>query len=158
MLDQEGYRPNIGIILVNIRNEVWCGKRIKEHTWQFPQGGIKHGETLKQAMFRELKEEIGLKTKHVKIIGRTRDWLRYEVPNHFFRREIRSSYRGQKQIWFLLRMIGHDSDINLRLTSHPEFDEWRWNEYWAPLDIVIKFKKRVYQKALDELSQLLNLQ
>lgn len=155
MLDREGYRPNIGIILVNIRNEVWCGKRIKKHVWQFPQGGVKYGETLKQAMFRELKEEIGLKTKHVKIIGRTRDWLRYEVPHHFFRREIRSHYRGQKQIWFLLRMIGRDSDINLHLTSHPEFDAWRWDYYWAPLDMVIEFKKHVYQKALCELSQLL---
>jgi putative (di)nucleoside polyphosphate hydrolase len=156
MLDREGFRPNVGIILINGQNEVWWGKRVKEHSWQFPQGGIKHGETPEQAMFRELEEEIGLKAEHVKIIGRTRDWLRYEVPDHFIKREIRGHYRGQKQIWFLLRMIGRDCDINLRLTSHPEFDAWRWHDYWVPLDVVIEFKRAVYQQALQELSRFLH--
>ena len=156
MLDREGFRPNVGIILINGQNEVWWGKRVKEHSWQFPQGGIKHGETPEQAMFRELEEEIGLKAEHVKIIGRTRDWLRYEVPDHFIKREIRGHYRGQKQIWFLLRMIGRDCDVNLRLTSHPEFDAWRWHDYWVPLDVVIEFKRAVYQQALQELSRFLN--
>src|SRR5450830_1580460 len=81
MLDREGFRPNVGIILLNAQNEVWWGKRVREHSWQFPQGGIKHGETPEQAMFRELEEEIGLRAEHVKIVGRTRDWLRYEVPD-----------------------------------------------------------------------------
>ncbi|MDB5990833.1 MAG: pyrophosphohydrolase [Herbaspirillum sp.] len=156
MLDREGFRPNVGIILINSQNEVWWGKRVKEHSWQFPQGGIKHGETPEQAMFRELEEEIGLKAEHVKIIGRTRDWLRYEVPDHFIKREIRGHYRGQKQIWFLLRMIGRDCDVNLRLTSHPEFDAWRWHDYWVPLDVVIEFKRAVYQQALQELSRFLS--
>jgi putative (di)nucleoside polyphosphate hydrolase len=106
-------------------------------------------------MFRELEEEIGLKAEHVKIIGRTRDWLRYEVPDHFIKREIRGHYRGQKQIWFLLRMVGRDCDVNLRLTSHPEFDAWRWHDYWVPLDVVIEFKRDVYQQALKELSRFL---
>ena len=156
MLDREGFRPNVGIILINGQNEVWWGKRVREHSWQFPQGGIKHGETPEQAMFRELEEEIGLKAEHVKIIGRTRDWLRYEVPDHFIKREIRGHYRGQKQIWFLLRMVGRDCDVNLRLTSHPEFDAWRWHDYWVPLDVVIEFKRGVYQQALQELSRFLN--
>jgi putative (di)nucleoside polyphosphate hydrolase len=156
MLDREGFRPNVGIILINGQNEVWWGKRVREHSWQFPQGGIKHGETPEQAMFRELEEEIGLKAEHVKIIGRTRDWLRYEVPDHFIKREIRGHYRGQKQIWFLLRMVGRDCDVNLRLTSHPEFDAWRWHDYWVPLDVVIEFKRGVYQQALQELSRFLS--
>src|SRR3954447_24743516 len=122
MLDREGFRPNVGIILLNAHNEVWWGKRVREHSWQFPQGGIKFGETPEQAMYRELEEEVGLKAEHVKIIGRTRDWLRYEVPDRFIKREIRGHYRGQKQIWFLLRMVGRDCNINLRLTDHPEFD------------------------------------
>jgi len=155
MLDREGFRPNVGIILLNAQNEVWWGKRVREHSWQFPQGGIKHGETPEQAMFRELEEEIGLKAEHVKIIGRTRDWLRYEVPDHFIKREIRGHYRGQKQIWFLLRMVGRDCDVNLRLTSHPEFDAWRWHDYWVPLDVVIEFKRDVYQRALQELSRFI---
>ena len=129
MLDRDGYRPNVGIVLINNRNEVFWGKRVREHSWQFPQGGIKRGETPEQAMYRELHEEVGLKPDHVRIIGRTREWLRYEVPEHWVRREWRGHYRGQKQIWFLLRLVGRDCHVDLRASSHPEFDAWRWNEY-----------------------------
>ena len=155
MLDREGYRPNVGIILVNARNEVFWGKRIREHSWQFPQGGIKHGESPEQAMYRELFEEVGLKPEHVRIIGRTRGWLRYDVPKHWIKREWRNTYRGQKQIWFLLRLVGRDSDVCLRASNHPEFDAWRWNDYWVPLDVVIEFKRNVYEMALTELSRFL---
>ena len=154
MLDREGYRPNVGIILVNARNEVFWGKRIREHSWQFPQGGIKHGESPEQAMYRELFEEVGLKPEHVRIIGRTRGWLRYDVPKHWIKREWRNTYRGQKQIWFLLRLVGRDSDVCLRASNHPEFDAWRWSYYWVPLEAVIEFKRGVYQSALLELSRL----
>lgn len=155
MLDREGFRPNVGIILVNARNEVFWGKRIREHSWQFPQGGIKHGESPEQAMYRELFEEVGLRPEHVKILGRTRGWLRYEVPKHWIRREWRNTYRGQKQIWFLLRLVGRDSDVCLRASTHPEFDAWRWSNYWVPLDAVIEFKRQVYQLALVELARIL---
>jgi putative (di)nucleoside polyphosphate hydrolase len=153
MLDREGYRPNVGIILVNGKNEVFWGKRIREHSWQFPQGGIKHGESPEQAMYRELQEEIGLRQEHVRILGRTRDWLRYEVPKQWIRREWRNTYRGQKQIWFMLRLTGRDTDVSLRASDHPEFDAWRWSDYWVPLDAVIEFKRGVYQQALIELSR-----
>jgi len=155
MLDREGYRPNVGIIICNARNEVFWGKRVREHSWQFPQGGIKYGETPEQAMYRELHEEVGLMPDHVKILGRTRNWLRYEVPSHWVRREWRGSYRGQKQIWFLLRLVGRDSDVSLRASEKPEFDAWRWNEYWIPLESVIDFKRAVYQQALSELVRYL---
>jgi putative (di)nucleoside polyphosphate hydrolase len=155
MLDREGYRPNVGIILCNQRNEVFWGKRVREHAWQFPQGGIKHGETPEQAMFRELHEEVGLHPQHVRILGRTRGWLRYEVPAQWLRREWRGHYRGQKQIWFLLRLVGRDCDVHLRASERPEFDAWRWNEYWVPLDSVIEFKRDVYQQALSELARFL---
>ncbi|MEO8005818.1 MAG: RNA pyrophosphohydrolase [Betaproteobacteria bacterium] len=156
MIDRDGYRPNVGIILCNVRNEVFWGKRIKEHAWQFPQGGIKTGETPEQAMFRELKEEVGLDPCHVKVLGRTREWLRYEVPQTWVRREARTQYRGQKQIWFLLRLVGRDCDVCLRHSEHPEFDAWRWHDYWVPLDSVIEFKRDVYQRALQELVRYLN--
>ncbi len=156
MLDRDGYRPNVGIILVNHRNEVFWGKRVKEHAWQFPQGGINRGESPEQAMFRELHEETGLKPEHVRILARTRDWLRYEVPNNWVRREWRGQYRGQKQIWYLLRMVGRDTDVCLRATGKPEFDAWRWNEYWIPLDSVIEFKREVYRSALNELAPFLD--
>ena len=153
MLDKDGYRPNVGIILVNQRDEVFWGKRIREHAWQFPQGGIQRGETPEQAMYRELHEEVGLRPEHVRILGRTRDWLRYDVPRTWIRRDYRSHYRGQKQIWFLLRLAGHDSDVNLRASEHPEFDAWRWHDFWIPLDTVIEFKRDVYERALTELSR-----
>jgi putative (di)nucleoside polyphosphate hydrolase len=155
MLDREGFRPNVGIILLNSRNQVFWGKRLRTHSWQFPQGGIKYGESPEQAMFRELHEEVGLKPEHVRILARTRDWLRYEVPENFIRKDARGHYKGQKQIWFLLRLVGRDSDLDLRATDHPEFDAWRWNEYWVPLDLVIEFKRDVYQMALSELARYL---
>jgi len=155
MLDREGFRPNVGIILLNQKNQVFWGKRIRTHSWQFPQGGINYGETPEQAMFRELHEEVGLLPDHVRIIARTRDWLRYEVPDHFIRRDARGHYRGQKQIWFLLQLMARDCDMNLRATDHPEFDAWRWNEYWVPLEVVIEFKRDVYQMALTELARFL---
>ena len=150
-----GFRPNVGIVLLNQRNQVFWGKRIRTHSWQFPQGGIKYGETPEQAMYRELHEEVGLLSDHVRVIARTREWLRYEVPDHFIRRDARGHYKGQKQIWFLLQLTGHDSDMNLRATDHPEFDAWRWNDYWVPLDVVIEFKRNVYEMALTELARFL---
>jgi len=155
MLDRDGFRPNVGIILLNLRNQVFWGKRIRTHSWQFPQGGIDRGETPEQAMFRELHEEVGLRPDHVRIVARTRDWLRYEVPDRYIRRDARGHYKGQKQIWYLLQLTGQDWDLNLRATSHPEFDAWRWNDYWVPLDVVVEFKRGVYEMALTELARYL---
>jgi putative (di)nucleoside polyphosphate hydrolase len=167
MLDRDGYRPNVGIVLANQRNEVFWGKRVNQHAWQFPQGGIQHGETPIQAMYRELGEEIGLQQAHVRVLGRTREWLRYDVPEKWARHKdrdlsspadapaSRSPYRGQKQIWFLLRLTGRDCDVRLRASGHPEFDAWRWNDYWVPLDAVIDFKREVYRQALIELHRYL---
>ena len=161
MLDREGYRPNVGIVLLNGHNEVFWGKRVGQHSWQFPQGGIQHGESPEQAMYRELHEEVGLLPEHVQIIGRTRDWLRYDVPEEYLRRQHatrvhRTAYRGQKQIWFLLRLVGLDSDIQLRASDHPEFDAWRWVPFWIQLDGVIDFKREVYELALSELARYLS--
>ena len=157
MIDRDGYRPNVAIVLVNPRNQVFWGKRIKEHAWQFPQGGIKEGETPEQAMYRELEEETGLKPAHVEILGRTSDWLHYHVPTHWVKREWRGTYKGQKQIWFLLRLTGRDTDVSLRASGHPEFDAWRWHDYWIPLETVIDFKREVYRQALEQLSGFLDV-
>lgn len=156
MIDKDGYRPNVGIILCNSRNEVFWGKRIRQHSWQFPQGGINHGENPEQAMYRELMEEVGLEPQHVRILGRTRNWLRYDVPRHWSRRDCRGHYRGQKQIWFLLRLTGRDCDVCLRASTHPEFDAWRWNDYWVAMETVVDFKREVYRAALSELSHYLD--
>ncbi|MGL4667172.1 MAG: RNA pyrophosphohydrolase [Saezia sp.] len=155
MLDSDGFRPNVGIILLNRQNQVFWGRRIRSNSWQFPQGGINAGEAPEQAMLRELNEEIGLLPHHVRIIARTRDWLHYEVPDRYVRFEARGVYRGQKQLWFLLQLLAQDSDIDLRSTDHPEFDAWRWSEYWVPLNGVIEFKRDVYRNALNELAPFL---
>jgi putative (di)nucleoside polyphosphate hydrolase len=157
MIDRDGYRPNVAIVLVNNRNQVFWGKRVKEHAWQFPQGGIKPGETPEQAMYRELQEETGLEPQHVKILGRTREWLHYHVPTHWVKREWRGTYKGQKQIWFLLRLTGRDCDISLRASGHPEFDAWRWHDYWVPLEAVIDFKREVYRLGLEQLAGFLEV-
>ena len=153
MLDRDGFRPNVGIILLNQKSQVFWGKRIRTHSWQFPQGGIDRGENPEQAMLRELHEEVGLLPQHINVLARTRDWLRYEVPDRFIRRDARGHYKGQKQIWFLLQLVGHDWDLNLRATDHPEFDAWRWHDYWVPLDVVVEFKRGVYEMALTELAR-----
>ena len=145
MLDRDGYRPNVALVIANSKNLVFWGKRIREHAWQFPQGGINSGETPEQAMFRELKEEVGLGSEHVRILGRTREWLRYEVPSQWIKREFRGSYRGQKQIWYLLRLTGRDSDVSLRATSHPEFDAWRWAELADLPALAVAFKRPIYE-------------
>jgi len=157
VIDRDGYRPNVGIVIANGRNEVFWGKRVGEHAWQFPQGGIQGGESPEDAMYRELTEEVGLESEHVKILGRTREWLRYDVPRHWARRDARSLYRGQKQIWFLLRLTGRDCDVCLRRSDKPEFDAWRWTPYWVPLQTVVDFKREVYQSALSELARFISL-
>ena len=152
MIDQEGYRPNVGIVILNDDNKVLWAKRVAEDAWQFPQGGINEGESLEAAMYRELMEEVGLSSDHVEIIGKTKNWLRYDVPSQWLRRDGNTHYKGQKQIWFLLKFIGKDSDVLLTNSEKPEFDLWRWDDFWSPLEQVIDFKRDVYEKALNELS------
>ena len=152
MIDKEGYRPNVAIVILNDNDKVLWAKRVAEDAWQFPQGGINEGESLEEAMYRELMEEVGLGPNHVKILGKTKDWLRYEVPKQWVRRDGASRYKGQKQIWFLLKFVGNDSDVLLTNSDKPEFDSWRWDDFWSPLKQVIDFKREVYKKALNELS------
>lgn len=159
MIDRDGYRPNIGIILANIDGQVFWARRCGRDGWQFPQGGIKYRETVEQALYRELQEEVGLLPDHVEIVGRTRGWLRYDIPKEFRRSSPvprAPVFRGQKQIWFLLRLVGSEADVCLDATSTPEFDAWQWVDYWSPLDHIVEFKRQVYQRALTELAPLLS--
>ena len=156
MLDQNGYRPNVGIVLCNHQNKVFWACRCGQRGWQFPQGGINHKESPETAMFRELHEEVGLHAHHVDILGRTQEWLYYDLPKQFLRNQQgKSKFRGQKQIWYLLRLTGEESDFNLGCSDRPEFDDWCWLDYWEPLERVIEFKRAVYEQALGELQKLL---
>jgi putative (di)nucleoside polyphosphate hydrolase len=157
VVDSEGYRPNVGIILCNAEKRVLWAKRIGQCSWQFPQGGIRKEElgTPEHAMFRELAEEVGLRPEHVEVIGRTEGWLRYRLPKRLVRHGIKPTCIGQKQVWFLLRLLGEETDVRLDLSNRPEFDHWRWVDYWYPLQVVVSFKRSVYMRALKELAPLL---
>jgi len=156
VIDSEGYRPNVGIILCNPEGRLFWAKRIGQHSWQFPQGGIRRDESPEQAMFRELAEEIGLSPDHVQVIGSTRGWLRYRLPSRLIRPcSDRPACIGQKQVWFLLRMMSSEEAVRLDLSEHPEFDLWQWVDYWYPLRAVVPFKRHVYWRALHELAPLL---
>ena len=154
MLDKDGYRLNVGIILLSPNNQVFWGKRKGESSWQFPQGGLYENEEMEQGMLRELNEELGLLPKHIQIIAHTDKWLYYDVPSTYNRSHNRI-YRGQKQIWYLLRLIGQEYNINVKYHKEQEFDAWRWINYWEPIDLVIPFKHDVYEHALQELSKFL---
>lgn len=155
MIDAEGYRLNVGIVLCNDAGRLFWARRIGMCSWQFPQGGIKAKESLEAAMFRELYEGTGLNRKDVEVIGRTQNWLRYRLPERYIRRNSFPLCIGQKQVWFLLRLKAREDRIRLDRCSRPEFDAWRWVEYWQPVKEVVYFKREVYRKALTELGELL---
>jgi putative (di)nucleoside polyphosphate hydrolase len=155
LIDSEGFRHNVGIIICNRRHELFWGRRIGQNAWQFPQGGMNDDETPEEAMYRELKEEVGLTPNQVKIIGRTADWLHYRLPQKYVRKHCQPLCIGQKQIWFLLEATCADNAFDLTHTDHPEFEEWRWIKYWQPIKDVIHFKRSVYSRALRELAPLL---
>ena len=156
MIDTEGYRANVGIILVNMDGGLFWAKRIGEDAWQFPQGGIRESESPEQAVFRELHEEVGVTKESVEVIGSTEDWLRYKIPAHLIRHHQVPCCIGQKQRWFLLRFTGKESEVCLDISDRPEFDQWRWVDQLEPPRTVISFKRSVYADALKELLPLLN--
>ncbi len=154
MIDKAGYRYGVGIVLVNDNRQVFFAKRVGMPAWQFPQGGIKEDETPEQAMFRELKEEIGLNPEDVKVMTSTRRWLRYRLPQRLVRHYTKPICIGQKQKWFLLRLINQDAKFDLQANHNPEFDSWAWVSYWYPLRQVVIFKRRVYVMALKEFARI----
>lgn len=157
MIDADGYRLNVGIVLTNDEQRVFWARRIGMRCWQFPQGGIRRNESPEAAMYRELYEEVGLRGRDVKLIGRTREWLRYDLPERYIRRHSVPLCIGQKQIWYMLRLVAGESRIRLDRTGKPEFDHWCWVDYWNPVDDVVYFKRQVYRLALTELCDHLNV-
>lgn len=154
MIDDDGFRHGIGIILVNSKRQLFLAKRIGKPAWQFPQGGMKETETPEEDMYRELKEEIGLLPESVKIMASTKRWLRYRLPKNLIRKHSKPLCVGQKQKWFLLRMVGDDNQFDLTGTDSPEFDSWAWVSYWYPLTQVVAFKRRVYSMAMKEFARI----
>lgn len=152
MIDTDGYRSNVGIVLSNAYGQVLWAKRIGMDAWQFPQGGIQRNESPEQAMYRELREELGLSPPDVQTVASTRNWLRYRLPKRFIRHDSEPVCIGQKQIWYMLKLVAEDSKVNLAYSSQPEFDSWMWVDYWKPVREVVSFKRDVYRRALQELA------
>ena len=192
MVDADGFRPNVGIVLVNGSGSenhnnlggsgslvssltesetgesslnlkadshpqnagcVLWARRVGGHdAWQFPQGGINDNESAQDALYRELYEEVGLQPKDVKILTRTKGWLRYRLPRKLRRHNSTPGFVGQKQKWFLLELVGDTGDIKFDCGHKPEFDGWRWVSYWYPITKVVDFKREVYRRALLELA------
>jgi putative (di)nucleoside polyphosphate hydrolase len=152
VIDADGFRPNVGIILANDQGRLLWARRVGQDAWQFPQGGIAEGESPEDALYRELMEEVGLGPDAVRVMGCTRGWLRYRLPKRYIRKGQKPLCIGQKQKWFLLHMLADDDAVTVDHHPKPEFDHWRWVSYWYPLTQVISFKREVYRSALKELA------
>ena len=152
MIDPDGFRPNVGIVLMHGDGRLFWARRVNRDGWQFPQGGMNTDETPLEAMFRELREETGLLPEHVDVLGSTPGWLRYRLPRRCVRRGNRPVCIGQKQVWFLLRMTCGEHEVKLDITEKPEFDSWRWVDFWYPAEHVVSFKREVYVRALHHLA------
>ena len=154
MIDVDGYRPNVGIVLLNADGQLFWARRVNRDGWQFPQGGMNTDETPLEAMYRELEEETGLEAHHVEVITATHGWLRYRLPERYVRRHQRPMCIGQKQVWFLLKLVGGEDALKLDGHEKPEFDIWRWVDFWYPAAHVVNFKRDVYARALRNFAPL----
>lgn len=154
MIDREGFRANVGIVLSDGQGQVLWAKRVGQNAWQFPQGGINRGESPEEALYRELYEEIGLQQDQVNILAQTRGWLRYRLPQRYIRRHSQPLCIGQKQKWFLLELTASTSNIRFDCGNKAEFDGWSWVNYWYPVRQIVDFKRDVYRRALKELATI----
>ena len=158
--DITAYRPCVGIMLLNIKNEAWIGRRFQKQNddgigkwWQMPQGGIDPGEDLKAAALRELYEETGVTS--VSVIEESPRWYTYDLPDQLIGKSWGGKYRGQTQKWFALRFEGEDREIKLNVPGHKqEFDEWQWANMNLLLDLIIPFKRNVYAELLKDFAHL----
>jgi len=149
------YRPGVGIMLLNAANQVFVAKRIDtvSEAWQMPQGGIDETEPPLQAALRELEEETGIPSEHVSVLAESRDWVTYDLPEHLIPKLWKGQFRGQKQKWFALRLHAPDNVINIH-TEHPEFNEWKWIDMPRLPDMIVPFKRELYQQLVEEFKHL----
>jgi putative (di)nucleoside polyphosphate hydrolase len=152
--DARPYREGVGIALLNRDDLVFVGQRIDQtaEAWQMPQGGIDPGEDPLQAALREMEEEIGVPAKLAEVIAESRGWLSYDLPADLADKVWGGRYRGQRQKWYLARFKGGDSDINIE-TPHPEFKEWRWLPFRQLPDLIVPFKRPIYELIVAEFAE-----
>jgi len=150
MIEPDGYRPNVAIVICRDDGRVFWAKRVGNDGWQFPQGGMRTDEVPIEAMYRELREETGLRPEHVEILASTPGWLRYRLPRKYQRKHSKPLCIGQKQVWYLLRFVGDETQVRLDCGDEPEFERWCWVDFWYPAAHVIDFKRDVYTRALTQ--------
>lgn len=157
MTESLPYRPNVGIMLANQNGLIFVGQRldsIDSAAWQMPQGGIDSGETEEEAAFRELAEETGVSEEHVTLIARAKEEYIYDLPEELMGKLWKGKWRGQRQMWFLMRFIGEDSDVNIA-TEHAEFAAWKWVKPEELPGLIVPFKKRIYEGLIREFGNLI---
>ena len=155
---QLGYRPCVGIMLANSEGRIFVGQRIDNpgsDAWQMPQGGIDSGEEPEAAALRELREETGLAAEHVAILARMAEPVRYDLPDDLVGKLWGGKYRGQEQEWFLVRLTAGDDAIDIAADDHQEFSCWKWAAPEELPDLIVPFKRRVYQLVLEEFRALI---
>ena len=153
-----GYRPCVGVMLVNAKGEAFVGRRIDNKEgdwWQMPQGGIDEGEDVEAAALRELGEETGVDPQHISIIARMGEQLRYDLPEELIGKLWKGQYRGQEQVWYLARFTGSDRDIDIEAHDPPEFCDWKWIDPEQLPNMIVPFKKRIYRAVLEEFRALI---
>lgn len=149
------YRPNVGMLLLNVYNLIWVGERADiPGAWQMPQGGIDKGETIEQAFYREANEEVGLTRENLHILRVCRKPWRYDFPPASMSRRLNNEYRGQEQYWVAGRLMGVDADININ-TAEPEFRSWRWMTPEQMIERIVPFKRKTYLKVLHEFADII---
>ena len=153
--NNEGYRPNVAMVVINSMNKVLICRRKNTKTWQFPQGGIDNGEEIKKAMYRELSEEVGLSKDDVSLVGESEGTITYDIPKTIRSKVLGGKFKGQEQKWFLLKLKKDNSEIKLDNETFPEFDKYEWVSFWQPLNRIVDFKREAYRKALSELRFLI---
>ena len=149
-----GYRPAVGVMLINGASKVWVGQRLDNslEAWQMPQGGLDDGEAPLEGALRELEEETGIPPHLVEIVGCASRELFYELPADLIGKLWKGRYRGQRQIWFVARFLGTDADINIE-TEHPEFRAWRWADASDLVDLIVPFKRDLYAAVVAEFAE-----
>ena len=147
---ESGERLNVCMVIANAQRQVLLCERF-DGGWQFPQGGVKDGESPEEAAYRELAEETGLRTKDVHLLGSTEGWFRYTVP-----RELNVRIRAQIQKWYLFSCAHDAAQVDLVTTSEPEFRAWQWVSFWHPLSQIVEFKRDAYRQGLLELAPILS--
>lgn len=153
--NNEGYRPNVAMVVINSTNKVLICRRKNTRTWQFPQGGIDNGEDIKKAMYRELSEEVGLSKDDVSLVGESEGTITYDIPKTIRSKVLGGKFKGQEQKWFLLKLNKDNCEIKLDNEAFPEFDKYEWVSFWQPLNRIVDFKREAYRKALSELRFLI---